>query len=378
LILFKEKKVKRFNSAIFLIAILFLTVFTASAQETDLKVVDEVVAQVNENVVTLSGIKREMRDIVALLIESGKTRQQAEAEVESKKGELIANFINEELLMQKGKELGIEADVDAEINARLSQKMKEMNLKSVDKLYEAMRNANLDPDQIRETWRKQLTRDFVLQREVDSKVYFGWSTKEVKDYFEKNKSKFVKPETVSLSEIFLSFAGRDEATVKTKADQLVKQAREGADFTKLVIENSERDDKQQTKGSVGKFTYDQLKEINEKLVAPVKATKTGSVTDAIILDEGIEILHVDERAVASTESVFDENEVRRTMTLEKIPAERKKYFVTLREESYIKINETYRPMVAPLLFAEERKTDDKKTDDKKTDDKKDNDKKSNN
>ena len=367
---------KRFDSAIFLIAILFLTALTISAQETELKVVDEVVAQVNENVVTLSGIKREMKEIVALLIESGKTREQAEAEVENRKAELIANFINEELLMQKGKELGIETEVDAEINARLAQKMKEMNLKSVDKLYEAMRNANLDPDQIRETWRKQLTRDFVLQREVDSKVYFGWSTKEVKDYFEKNKSKFIKPETVSLSEIFLSFAGRDEAAVKEKANQLVKQIREGADFVKLVMENSERDDKVQTKGSVGKFTLDQLKEINEKLVAPVKATKVGGVTDAIILDEGLEILRVDERTEASSESVFDENDVRRAMTVENIPAERKKYFITLHEESYIKINETYRPMVAPLLYAEERKTDDKK-DDKKTDDKKDNNKKSN-
>lgn len=365
---------KRLNSAIFLIAILFLTGLAVSAQETELKVVDEVVAQVNENVVTLSGIKREMKEIVALLIESGKTREQAEAEVESRKAELIANFINEELLIQKGKELGIETDVDAEINARLGQKMKEMNLKSIDKLYEAMRNAGLDPDQIRDTWRKQLTRDFVLQREVDSKVYFGWSSKEVKDYYEKNKSKFVKPETVSLSEIFLSFAGRDEAAVKEKANQLIKQAREGADFVKLVMENSERDDKQQSKGSVGKFTYDQLKDINEKLVAPVKATKTGAVTDAIVLDEGVEILRVDERTAASSESVFDETEVRRVMTVEQIPAERKKYMIELRDpqQSYIKINETYRPMVAPLLFAEERKTDDKKTNDKKNNDKKSN------
>ena len=368
---------KLFKSAIFLIAILFLFNFSSFAQETELKVVDEVVAQINDNVVTLSGIKREMKEIVALLIESGKTREQAEAEVESKKAELIANFINEELLLQKGKELGIETEVEAEINQRLLQKMKEMNLKTIDKLYETMRSAEIDPDQLRAVWRKQLTKDMVLQREVDTKVYFGWSTKEVKDYYEKNKSKFIKPETVSLTELFLSFAGNDETAVKEKANQLIKQAREGADFPKLVLENSDRPDVQESKGSVGKFTLDQLKEINEKLVEPVKATKAGGITDAIVTDEGIEIFRVDERAAATSESVFDENDVRRVMTFEKIPAERKKYFVTLREDSYIKINEAYRPMVAPLLFSEERKTDDKKTDDKKTDDKKDNDKKDN-
>lgn len=363
---------KYFSSAIFSIAILFLFNFSVSAQETELKVVDEVVAQVNDNVLTLSGIKREMKEIVALLIEQGKTREAAEAEVESKKAELIAGLINDELVMQKGKELGVEAEAEAQVNQRLLQKMKELNLKTLDKLYETLRQANIDPDQIRDAWRKQFIRDIVLQREVDSKLYYSWSSKEIKDYYDKNKSKFIKPETVTLSELFLSFAGREEATVREKANQLVKQIREGADFSKLVLANSERADLQQSKGSVGKFTYAQLKEVSEKLVEPVKATKTGGVTDPIETDEGIEILRVDERAAAASEATFDESEIRRAMSLEKIPAERKAYYIKLREESYIKINETYRPMVAPLLFAEERKTDDKKTDDKKDNSKKSN------
>ncbi len=363
---------KLFKSAIFSIAILFLFNLPIFAQETELKVVDEVVAQINDNVITLSFVKREMKEIVDVLVEQGKTREQAEAEVESKKAELIANLINDELLLQKGKEIGIEQEVDAEINQRLLQKMKEMNLKTLDKLYEAMRASNIEPDQVRELWRKQITRDFVLQREVDGKVYYSWSSKEIKDYFEKNKSKFIKPEIVSLSEIFLAYAGRDEAAVKEKANQLIKQVREGADFTKLAMENSDRPDVQESKGNVGKFTYDQLKDINQKLVEPVRKTKTGDVSEPILLDEGVELLRVSERIAAATEATFNETEVRQAMTIEKIPAERKSFRVKLREESYIKINDTYKPFVAPVLFAEERKADEKKTDDKKDNDKKSN------
>lgn len=364
-----------FNSAILLIAILFLTNIAATAQETELKVVDEVVAQVNDSVVTLSGIKRQMKEVVDALIESGKTREQAEAEVASKQGELIANLINEEMLLQKGKELGVDTEVDAEINNRFREKMAELNLKSIDKLFEVMRASNLDPDVVREMWRKQLTKDFVLQREVDAKVYYSWTSKEIKDYYEKNKTKFTKPETLTLSEIFLSFAGRDENAVKEKAKLLVTQARGGADFGKLAVENSERPDIQQSKGKVGTFTIDQIKNISEKLVAPLQVTKAGGVTEPIILDEGVEILRVDERVAASSESVFDETEVRKAMTYEKIPDERRKYLTTLRQESYIKINDTYRPLVAPLLFIDDRKTEDKKTDAKKTDAKKSDDKK---
>jgi hypothetical protein len=94
------------------------------------------------------------------------------------------------------------------------------------------------------------------------------------------------------------------------------------------------------------------------------------------MDEGVEILRVDERTAASSESVFDETEVRKAMTYEKIPDERRKYLSTLRQDSYIKISDTYRPMVAPLLSIEEKKIDSKKTDSKKSEDKKSESKKS--
>lgn len=354
-----------FNSAIFSVAILFLTVFSSYAQETELKVVDEVVAQVNDSVVTLSSIRREMKEAIASRVDQGVPQAQAETEINDKQGELIANIIIEELLLQKGKELGVDADVEAEVNQRFLQKMKELNLKTLDKLYETMRGSGIEPDQIREVWRKQLTRDVVLQREVDSKIYMSWTPKDIKDYYEKNKAKFTKPETFTLSEIFLSFAGRDEKAVKDKAAQIIAQANGGADFNKLALENSERADVQQTKGKVGTFTVEQIKGISEKLVAPLQATKAGGITEPIMLDEGIEILRVDEKQAATTESFFDETEVRKALTYEKLPEARKKFVSTLREESYIKINDNYRPMVAPILQVEDKKTEDVKVEDKK-------------
>ena len=59
---------KYINSAIFLIAFLFLTSLPGFAQESELKVVDEVVAQVNDGVITLSRVKREMDTLVESLI----------------------------------------------------------------------------------------------------------------------------------------------------------------------------------------------------------------------------------------------------------------------------------------------------------------------
>lgn len=355
----RSKKVKRISSAIFSIALLFLMSFSAFAQESELKVVDEVVAQVNDGVITLSRIKREMDAVIESLVADGKTREQAKAEVESKQGELIAGIINEELLLQKGKELGIENDVEAAVNQRFLEIMKQQNIKTLEQLYKAMEQQGLNPQEVRENWRRQFIKDTVLQSEVDRKTYWGWSSKEIKAYYEKNKAKFTKPEILTLSEIFLSFAGRDENAVRDKARLLIAELRKGADFAKLALENSDRPDVKDTKGSVGVITIPQLKEINEKLLAPIAATKIGGISEPIETVEGIEIFRVDDRKEASKDSFFDETEVRKAMTYEILPQERKKYMATLRQESYIKINDTYRPLVSPILFAEERKTEEK-------------------
>jgi len=325
----------------------------AKAQETETKVVDEVVAQVNDGVITLSRIRREAKDIVDGKVQAGETREEAQKAVDAKQGELIANLINEELLIQKAKELGVDDEVEATINQRFVDIMKQYNLKTLDELYDEMRKQNVDPGEMREMWRKQATRDKVLQREVQAKLYWSYTGKDLKDYYEKHKDKFTKPEVVTLSEIYLNFAGRDEAAVRAKAKNLVSQLRGGADFIKLVIENSDRPNAAHTKGKADTIP---VRELDTKYADALKNVKVGGVTDPIEIDAlGITILRVDERIEASTDSQFDENAVRLEMMKEALPNRQKQFMSELRTESYIKISDTYRPIVSPILFADERK-----------------------
>lgn len=344
---------KHFRHIFFFLTILSLISFSAFAQETEEKVVDEVVAQVNEGVITLSRVRREAKSIVDTEVQQGKKREDAQKLIDEKKGELIANLINEELLIQRAKELGLDSEIEADLNQRFLQIMKQYNMKTLDALYQEMEKTGVDPQEIREVWRKQAVRDRVLQKEVQAKVYWGASGKELKEYFEKNKSRFTKPETVSISEIFLSFAGKDEADVREKAKQLVKQLRGGADFAKVVAENSDRPDAAKTNGKVDTLN---VKDLDEKFGAAIKDLRAGGYSDPIEIDQiGINILRVDERSQASSESFFDENAVRLAIMSEKAPAEHKKFMASLRTDSYIKISENYRAEVAPILFAEERK-----------------------
>lgn len=340
----------RFISAFILTAFLAVAGF---AQETQTRVVDEVVAVVNDGVITLSRVKRETKGVVESFIQEGKTREEAQKMVDEKQGELIANLINEELLIQKAKEAGLDSTIEASLNERMRQIMKEYNLKTVEELYEQMEKSGVDPKVLREDWRKQATRDRVIEREVQSKVYWAANGKELKDYYDKNKSKFTTPETVVFSEIFLGFAGRDETAVREKAKQLYDQLKAGGDFDKIGAENS---DKGVIAGDTRKSEKIRVKDMVEVVAKPIAGLKVGEYTQPFDVEKlGVAILRIDERQAASQESTFDENAVRMAILNEKFPVEQKKFMAKLREDAYIKINDNYRPLVAPILFADERK-----------------------
>ena len=344
---------RTFGSFLFLLALCFLTAPAVSAQETEERVVDEVVAVVNEGVITLSKIKREVKGIVDAGVQQGKKREDMQREVDDKRGELIANLIHEELIVQKAKELGLESEIEASVNRRFLEIMKQYNMKTLDALYQEMEKTGVDPREIRELWKKQATRDLIIQKEVQGKLYWGASAKEVKDYYEQHKAKFTKPETVTISEIFLSYAGREETAVREKAKQLLTELRAGGDFDKIAKENSDPGPLTEGRRSQ-KFNVD--RELSELVKAPLKDVKVGGYTEPIDANQiGVLILRVDAREKATSESYFDENAVRMAIVSERAPDEQKKFLASLRSESYIKISDSYRPIVSPILFAEDRK-----------------------
>jgi parvulin-like peptidyl-prolyl isomerase len=343
----------KFKSIAAFAALIILTFSATSvfAQECEMQVVDEVIAQVNDDVITLSMLKKETKERIDALKQNGMTEQQALEEVNKRQAELIATLINEKLLLQKGKELDLANDIEAEVNRRLLQIANEQGITSIEKLYEAMRQSGLNPDDVRRTMRTEMMKQAVLQQEVDRRAYLAPSNDEVKKYYEAHQDKFRKPESLKLSEIYISTTGKDEAAVKARAVELVAQLRAGADFKAVAGANSEREKNGERTavkdgGYVGEFDVPTLR---EDLGEALKNVKAGGVTDPIRTSEGFQILRVDERMPAGAAPVFNDNRVREAMLMDIQPKEREKYLQTLRNEAFIKVTDTYRASVEPLL-----------------------------
>jgi peptidyl-prolyl cis-trans isomerase SurA len=337
-------KSKLIIAALFMGSVFLISPSVARAQEGEPVVVDEVIAQVNDGVITLSQLKSEMNERVQTLKQNGMPEQQAIAEVEKRKAELIATLINEQLLLQKGKELDFSDRIEAEVNKRMLQVAIDNKIPSIEKLEQAMRESGVDPAATRATMRAEMMKQAVLESEVDAKIFYGHSIEDLRKYFDANKTKFIKPESVELSEIFLSLAGKPESDVKARANQLVAQIRGGADFKTLATAYSERS--QQSGGKIGLFEVTNLR---PDLAAAIKNVTAGGVSEPLRSDEGYQILRVDVRNPGATTPVFNENRVREAMTMEGIPKAREKYLQELRNDAYVKVAESYRAAVEPLL-----------------------------
>jgi parvulin-like peptidyl-prolyl isomerase len=295
----------------------------------------------------LSQLKRENAEFRDVLVKQrGMTPEQADAEVVKKQPEIIFNLINESLLIQKGKDMPrMTEDVEAEVNREVLRVAKSSNIPTIEQLEEAMRQEGMSLSAVKETLRRQFMRQAVLQREVDAKVYYGLTDTELRDYYNANRQKFA---SVTLSEIFLSLAGRTEDEVKAKAADLAKRARAGASFEELVEKNSEHEPSKKFKGVLadpdGKPRWFLVSELTGEIATAVKDMKAGGVSDPVKTDEGYMILRVNER-----DDTFKDNFVRGIMTSERTDKARDEYLKTLRQEAYIKPAESYKEAIQPLL-----------------------------
>lgn len=325
----------------------------ARAQEEGVPVVlDEPIVQVNSDVIMLSQLKRQNEEFREVLTKQrGLAAAEAEKQIAERQSEIIFNLINESLLLQKGKEIPqLEQEVEAEVNREVLRVAKNAGLERLEDLEAALKQEGLSLSEIRDTLRRQFTRQAVLQRLVDARLYYGLNDAELRKFYAENRARF---QSVTLSEIYLGLAGRSEADLEARARQLVAQARGGADFGELAVKHSEREQGGErvavkTKGLLaeadGKPRWFLVTELNKLVADAIKGLKPGGVTEPIKTEDGYLILRVNE-----SDDSFKENFVRQTILAERGDKERETYLRTLRGEAYIKPAAAYKDVVQPLL-----------------------------
>ena len=324
------------------LAAAFVLALSTAARAQEPELVNEIVARINNDIITRADYLNAMDAFKEELTRQmqGKSSEELTAEFERLKSSVLDYMIDDLLLEQKAKELNI--DVEAEVNQQMLQIAKDSNLKGITELEQAMRTQGVDPESARNTLRKRLQQQIVVQREVLQPIYARLSEKERRDFYEKHKDAFTTPGEVTLSEIFLPLEGHTAAEVEQRARRLVEELRAGQSFVEAAKTNSPASRASRALG--GKMGTFKAGDLNPDITAAISTLKVGEVTEPIRQQDGFQIIRLDERKAAAARP-FEDPEVQQTVgraaTMEQAEDARKKYLKKLRDEAFIEIAKGY-------------------------------------
>src|SRR5262245_22733114 len=160
------------------------------AQETDAKLIDEVIARVNAGVIMRSTYDAYLREKLEDLKKQGLKPEELEKQLSEAKVEVLDFLINSQLLAQRAKELSI--NVDPDVNQQILRLMKENNCDTPECLGQKMREAGVDIEEVRRSLTENFSRQQVIRAEVSGKVYRALTEKDKRDFYEKNKEAFTE------------------------------------------------------------------------------------------------------------------------------------------------------------------------------------------
>ena len=115
--------------------------------------------------------------------------------------------------------------------------------------------------------------------------------------YNNNLEQYSTPEQVRASHILLKTEGKDDAAVKAKAEELLKQARGGADFAELAKKNSEDEASAKNGGDLDYFGKGRMV---PEFDAAVFAMQPGQISDLVKTQYGYHIIRLVDKKPATT------------------------------------------------------------------------------
>jgi peptidyl-prolyl cis-trans isomerase SurA len=297
-------------------------------------VVEDVVVHVNDLIISRSDVERAHQ----ALAEENRQANASPAEVAERQKNLLRDMIDKQLLLSRGKELGINAD--AEVVRRLDEIRKQNKLDTMEDLEKAARQSGVSFEDFKAQIRDSVITQMVVRDEVGRRLQPTQGQEQA--YYDAHKQDFMQPEQIKLSEILVPTAeNADDASVaqaKAKADGIVDKLKAGGSFEDLAKANSGGPTAAQG-GDLGMYKRGALAKVLEDQTFDLKA---GQWTAPIRTRQGYVILKVTDHQAAGVAPLKDvEQQVQEGMYTEMIQPALRAYLTKLREDAYVEIRTGY-------------------------------------
>jgi peptidyl-prolyl cis-trans isomerase SurA len=319
-----------------LLTALVLAAVPAYAQE-EFEVLDEIVAKVNTEIITLSDLEKELVALKAALSEQIKSPQTLEREYEERKRARLKEMIENRMMIQKAEEIGITAGIDTEVNAYLEEWRKQTGIPTLEMLDQELRKMGSSLSERRDMIKQRMIVDNLVHHMVSSKITL--LTAEIEAYYQKNREKFAEPAEVELAEVLFLTEGKNRSEVRAKAEDALRKLQAGAEFEQVAREYSDGPTAARG-GAIGTFRQGSMAPNLEEQIFKIEA---GEITGLMEADFGFQIVKVLEKKPAQYRSLEEVRpHIQSELYQQKGEPELKKFVEDLRLQSYVYVAPKYR------------------------------------
>ncbi|MBI4665949.1 MAG: peptidylprolyl isomerase [Nitrospinae bacterium] len=213
---------------------------------------------------------------------------------------IVDNIINNESLYQKAEKDGVQVD-SAKVEESLA------HIKGQFKEEGAFKKMLQEQGMTEDDARREITRGLRIRAMLDKNVLSAVKVtpEEVKKYYDVNQMEFERKEMARASHILAKFDGADQASkdkAKKKIESIEKKLKDGADFAKLAMAESDDPGTAKNGGQLGFFSRGMMVPEFEKAAFDTQAGKLSAVVETKF---GYHIIKVDEKRPAGVVS-FEE------------------------------------------------------------------------
>ena len=313
------------------------------AQTQSVRVVEEIAAKVNGDIVTRGELAEKNKEIEGSLRQQGLTGTKLTDAIQENTANGLRDEIDQLLLVQKAKEMP-NLNVDADVTKYFNEWQTQAKINDPDKFHEWLRQqSGMTFDELKDRKKKELMAQRVVGYEVASRVVIPEG--DLQKFYDEHKADFVRDEQVFLSQILISTEGKtaeQAAAAEAKAKDLSVRAKRGEKFSDLARDNSDEMGTAQDGGYLGAPSKRGI--MKPELEALIFKEKKGFVTDPIklISPPGYLILKVEEHFEAGQAS-FEEvqEEIHEILVRPRLEPKVREFLTQLRQQAYLQIKDGY-------------------------------------
>jgi peptidyl-prolyl cis-trans isomerase SurA len=289
-------------------------------------IVEEIVAIVNEDIITLSQFKKEyeMRTDAARAQLQGEQLDRVLAQIRS---ELLDSLITDLLVLQMAREKNL--NVNDQVKAYMDNLKKQYSLETDEDLKRAVQSQNMDWEVFRKQIEENALRQVLIFTEVGRSIALDES--EIVDYYKKHSAEFIDPEEYTVRAVYLSVGAADLDQRKKDVDAKLASGGDFADVAGTFSDEPLKD----LKGDLGTLKKN---EMDKTLLEAVEKLKKGEVSPWIQAKAGWYLLKLENKKDNRVRP-FDEvrKAIEEKLYTDKQTVKVNEFLSTIKKKSYVKI-----------------------------------------